>query len=157
MARMAESDRRTVCINRRARFDYELLDRIEAGLVLTGAETKALREGKGNLVDAYVLVRDDRAQVLNLEISRYSCDHQEFATPPRRTRVLLLKAAEIKRLQARVREKGLTLVPVSIYFKGPWAKLEVALARGKRKGDKRESIRRREDQRDMERLRRHRR
>ena len=77
--------------------------------------------------------------------------------PPRRTRGLLLKAAEIKRLQARVREKGLTLVPVSIYFKGPWAKLEVALARGKRKGDKRETIRRREDQRDMERLRRHRR
>ena len=152
-----DDDRRTVCVNRRARFDYELIDRIEAGLVLTGAETKALREGKGNLVDAYVLVRDGRAQVLNLEISRYSHDHQEAATPPRRTRGLLLKAQEIRRLQARVREKGLTLVPVSVYFKGPWAKLEVALARGKRKGDKRESLRRKEDQREMERLRRHRR
>ena len=153
----AEKDRRTVCINRRARFDFELLDRIEAGLVLTGAETKALREGKGNLVDAYVLVRGGRAQVLNLEISRYSHDHQEAATPPRRTRGLLLKAQEIRRLEARVREKGLTLVPVSIYFSGPWAKLEVALARGKKKADKRETLRRKEDQREMDRLRRHRR
>ncbi len=147
---------RTVCVNRKARFDYEILDHVEAGLVLAGSEVKALREGKGNLVDAYVMVRDGRAQVLNLEISRYTHDHVS-ALAPRRVRSLLLHEREIRRLEARVREKGLTLVPLSVYFKGPWAKLEVALARGKRKSDKRETIRRREDQREMDRLRRHRR
>ena len=147
---------RTVCVNRKARFDYEILDHVEAGLVLAGSEVKALREGKGNLVDAYVMVRDGRAHVLNLEISRYTHDHVS-ALAPRRVRSLLLHEREIRRLEARVREKGLTLVPLSVYFKGPWAKLEVALARGKRKSDKRETIRRREDQREMDRLRRHRR
>ncbi len=146
----------TVCVNRKARFDYEILDRVEAGLVLSGSEVKALREGKGNLVDAYVMVRDGRAQVLNLEISRYTHDHVA-ALAPRRVRGLLLHQREIRRLEARVREKGLTLVPLSVYFKGPWAKLEVALARGKRKSDKRETLKRREDQREMDRLRRHRR
>ncbi|MBM3984354.1 MAG: SsrA-binding protein SmpB [Planctomycetes bacterium] len=147
---------RTVCVNRKARFDYEILDRVEAGLVLSGSEVKALREGKGNLVDAYVMVRDGRAQVLNLEISRYTHDHL-CTLAPRRVRGLLLHQREIRKLEARVREKGLTLVPLSVYFKGPWAKLEVALARGKRKSDKRESLKRREDQREMDRLRRHRR
>ena len=156
MGARADDDRKTVCVNRKARFDYEIVDRIEAGLVLTGAEVKALREGKGNLVDAYVMVRDGRAQVLNFEISRYTHDHAE-ASAPRRTRGLLLKAQEIRRLQARVREKGLTLVVLSVYFRGPWAKLEVALARGRKKSDKRETLRRREAQRDMDRLKRHRR
>jgi SsrA-binding protein len=147
---------RTVAVNRKARFDYELVDRFEAGLVLSGSEVKALREGKGNLVDAYVLVRGGKAQVLNLEISRYTHDHLS-ELEPRRTRTLLLNAREIRKLEARVREKGLTLVPLSVYFKGPWAKLEVALARGRRKGDKRENLKKREAQRDMDRLRRHRR
>ncbi len=152
----AADDRKTVCVNRKARFDYEIVDRVEAGLVLTGAEVKALREGKGNLVDAYVLVRDGRAQVHNLEISRYTHDHTE-GSAPRRTRGLLLKAQEIRRLQARVREKGLTIVALSVYFRGPWAKLELALARGRKRADKRETLRRKEAQRDMDRLRRHRR
>lgn len=147
---------RTVALNRKARFDYEVVDRFEAGLVLAGSEVKALREGKGNLVDAYVLVRNGRAQVLNLEIGRYTHDHLGDL-PPRRTRQLLLHQREIRRLEARVREKGLTLVPLAVYFKGPWAKLEVALARGRRKADKRENIRKREAQRDIDRLRRHRR
>lgn len=156
MAARDPSAVRTVAVNRKARFDYEIVDRFEAGLVLAGSEVKALREGKGNLVDAYVLVRDGRAQVLNLEIGRYTHDHLG-GLPPRRTRQLLLHEREIRRLQARVREKGLTLVPVAVYFKGPWAKLEVALARGRRKADKRENLKKREAQRDMDRLRRHRR
>jgi len=156
MAARGDDDRRTVCVNRKARFDYEIVDRVEAGLVLTGAEVKALREGKGNLVDAYVMVRDGRAQVHNLEISRYTHDHTEDSQP-RRTRGLLLKAQEIRRLQARVREKGLTIVALSVYFRGPWAKLELALARGKKRADKRETLRRKEAQRDIDRLRRHRR
>jgi SsrA-binding protein len=156
MAAHANDDRKTVCVNRKARFDYEIVDRVEAGLVLTGAEVKALREGKGNLVDAYVLVRDGHAQVLNFEISRYTHDHTEASTP-RRTRGLLLKHQEIRRLAARVREKGLTIVVLSVYFRGPWAKLELALARGKKQKDKRETLRRKEAQRDMDRLRRHRR
>ena len=147
---------RTVCINRKARFDYEILDRIEAGLVLAGSEVKALREGKGNLVDAYVMVRNGKAEVINFEISRYTHDHVSTLLP-RRTRGLLLHEREIRKLEARVQEKGLTLVPLSVYFHGPWAKLEVALARGRRKSDKREVLRRKEDQRDMDRLRRHRR
>lgn len=147
---------RTVALNRKARFDYEVVDRFEAGLVLAGSEVKALREGKGNLVDAYVLVRNGRAQVLNLEIGRYTHDHLGDLAP-RRTRQLLLHEREIRRLEARVREKGLTLVPLAVYFKGPWAKLEVALARGRRKADKRENLKKREAQRDIDRLRRHRR
>ena len=156
MAEKPDDKRRTVSVNRKARFDYEILDRVEAGLVLTGSEVKALREGKGNLVDAYVLVRNGKAEVHNLEISRYTHDHVS-ESPPRRTRALLLHQREIRKLEARIREKGLTLIPLSVYFSGPWAKLELALARGKRKSDKRETLRRREDQREMDRLRRHRR
>jgi SsrA-binding protein len=157
MSEKPDDRRRIVSVNRKARFDYEILDRIEAGLVLSGSEVKALREGKGNLVDAYVLVRGGKAEVHNLEISRYTHDHVVNSPQPRRTRKLLLHLREIVKLEARVHEKGLTLIPLSIYFSGPWAKLEVALARGKKKADKRETLRRREDQRDMDRLRRHRR
>ena len=157
MSDKPDDRRRIVSVNRKARFDYEILDRIEAGLILTGAEVKALREGKGNLVDAYVLVRNGKAEVHNLEISRYTHDHVADSPPPRRTRGLLLHQREMVKLEARVHEKGLTLIPLSIYFSGPWAKLEVALARGKKKADKRETLKRREDQREMDRLRRHRR
>ena len=157
MSEKSDDKRRIVAVNRKARFDYEILDRIEAGLVLSGSEVKALREGKGNLVDAYVLVRGGKAEVHNLEISRYTHDHVPDSPPPRRMRKLLLHQREIVKLEARVHEKGLTLIPLSIYFSGPWAKLEVALARGKKKADKRETLKRREDQREMDRLRRHRR
>jgi SsrA-binding protein len=153
MAKVPEN--KTVCLNRRARFDYEILDRFEMGMALAGSEVKALREGKGNLADSYVDLRDGRLLLVNMEISPYSHDHSgTLAT--RRSRPLLMHAAEIRRLATRTREKGLTLVPLSVYFKGPWAKLEVALARGKRKGDKRQAIRKREAQRDIDRARRRR-
>jgi SsrA-binding protein len=147
---MAAPARKTVCLNRRARFDYELLDTVEAGISLLGAEAKALREGRGNLTDAYVSLERGRPVVLGLEIAPYSHDATRDRDP-RRTRQLLLKAAEIRKLSSRIQEKGLRLVPLSIYFKGPWAKLELALARSKRKGDKREALRRREAERDVQR------
>ena len=147
---MAAPAHKTVCLNRRARFDYELLEKIEAGISLFGTEAKALREGRGNLTDAYVSLERGRPVVLGLEIAPYSHDATR-ERDPRRTRALLLKAAEIRKLSGRIQEKGLTLVPLSIYFKGPWAKLELALARSKRKGDKREALRRREAERDIQR------
>ena len=156
MAEKKPAATRTVCVNRKARFDYELLDRYEAGLVLAGSEVKALREGKGNLVDAWVNLKGGRARIVNLEIGTYSHDRSGILET-RRTRDLLLHEREIRKLLARVQEKGLTLVPVSVYFKGPWAKLEFALARGRRKGDKRQALRKKESQREVDRLRRHRR
>jgi len=150
MAAQGPASRKTVCLNRRARFDYEVLDTIEAGIALLGTEAKALREGRGNLTDAYVSLDRGRPIVLGLEIAPYSHDATRDRDP-RRTRALLLKTAEIRKLAARIREKGFTLVPLSIYFKGPWAKLEVAVARSRRKGDKRQALRRREAERDIER------
>ncbi len=150
MAAKPTGNQRTVCVNRRARHDYEVQDRVEAGLSLLGAEVKALREGKASLVDAFVTVRGGQARLHAFEVGPYTHDHSGQADP-RRTRRLLLNAYEIKRLDAKVREKGLTLIPLSVYFKGPWAKVEVALARGKRQYDKRQSIKRREAQRDIDR------
>jgi SsrA-binding protein len=142
---------KVVCVNRRARFDYELLEHYEFGMALAGSEVKALREGKGNLTDAYVGIEGGRPRVYNLEISPYSHDTTAEPLPTRRTRELLLNRLEIRKLEGRIREKGLTLIPLSIYFKGPWAKLEVAVAKGKKRGDKRETLKRREAQRDIDR------
>jgi len=150
MAARKPATHTVVCVHRRARFDYEIVDRVEMGLVLAGAEVKALREGKGNLTDAYVMFRSGRPVIHNLEISPYSHD-RSAALETRRTRQLLLNAGEIRRIGARVAEKGLTMVPLSIYFKGPWAKVEVGLGRGKRRRDKRQEIAKREAQRDIDR------
>jgi SsrA-binding protein len=150
MSAKRKSPHTIVCMNRRARFDYEILDTVEAGIALAGSEVKALREGKGNLTDAYVSLRDARPVLLQMEISPYSHDRSgTLAT--RRARALLLNASEIARLAARVEEKGLVLVPLSIYFKGPWAKVEVGIGRSRRKGDKRQALRRREAERDIDR------
>lgn len=146
----AHPDRKVVCVNRKARHDYDLVDSFEAGLVLTGPEVKALREGKGNLVDAYVMIRQERPQLLNFEISAYTFDQTGTANP-RRTRGLLLHRNEIRKLIARTREKGLTLVPLQVYFRGPWAKVEVALGRGRRKADKRQALRAKADRRQTDR------
>jgi SsrA-binding protein len=150
MAAKRKDTPKTVCLNRRARFDYEIIDTVEAGIALAGSEVKALREGKGNLTDAYVSLRDGRPVLLQMEISPYSHD-RSGTLGTRRARGLLLKASEIARLSARVAEKGLLLVPLSIYFKGPWAKVEVGLGRSRRKGDKRQLLRRREAERDIDR------
>jgi len=136
--------------NRRARFDYELLERFEAGIVLVGTEVKSLRDGRVTLAQAYADVRDGEVWLIGAEIAEYAqgniANHE-----PTRDRKLLLKRAEIAGLVGRVRERGQTLVPTRLYFKDGKVKLEVALARGKEKADKRRTIVDRDAKRQMER------
>lgn len=143
-------EQRAVATNRRARFEFEVLDRFEAGIALMGPEVKSLRAGKANLADAYATVRRGEVWLLNLHISPYDPASRENPNP-RRERKLLLHRREIARLDGKVKESGLTLVPLSLYFKGGRAKVELALARGKRRHDKRETIKRRESDRDLRR------
>jgi len=144
------SDRKVVATNRKARFEYEILDTVEAGLSLLGPEVKSLRAGKANLTDSYAAFRGGEAFLMGVHISPYAQAARENPDP-RRERKLLLHRAEIARLQSRVAERGLTVVPLQLYFKNGRAKVELALARGKRRYDKREAIRRREDERDARR------
>jgi SsrA-binding protein len=147
--------RRMVCANRKARHDYEIVDTLEAGLILTGSEVKSLREGKGQLADAYAVVGQDGVILKNLEITPYTHDHSG-ETRSKRPRGLLLHAAEVRKLKSRLREQGLALIPLSIYFQGPWAKCELAVARGRRKADKRQALRQKAAEREMDRARRRR-
>ncbi|ADI14705.1 SsrA-binding protein SmpB [Truepera radiovictrix] len=136
--------------NRRASFDYELLERFEAGLVLTGSEVKALRQGGVTLGEAYARVRGGEVWLEGLYIPPYkeaSYNNHE----PRRPRKLLLRAREIAEVQRALERKGLTLVPTKLYFKNGWAKLEVALGRGKKRFDKRQDAAKRDAQRQIER------
>ncbi len=149
--RKSNLQRRSVCVNRRARHNYDVLQKMEAGLILRGAEVKALREGKGNLVDAYVSLRDGKPVLHNLEISPYSHDTGPRDGETKRSLGLLMKAAEIRKLVQTLREKGLTLVPLEIYFHGAWAKVEVGVCRGRRKADKREKLKSQEAKRDIDR------
>ncbi len=139
-----------VCVNRRARFDYFVEESFEAGLRLVGSEVKALRQGKAHLTDSYGRIGKGEAFLLNAHISPYGAasglNHE-----PTRTRKLLLHKREILRLTGKVKERGLTLVPLRIYFKNGRAKVEMALARGKKTYDKRDSIRRKEVRREVER------
>ena len=136
--------------NRRARFDYELLERFEAGIVLVGTEVKSLRDGRVTLAQAYADVRDGEVWLIGAEIAEYAqgniANHE-----PTRDRKLLLKRGEIAGLVGKVRERGQTLVPTRLYFKDGKVKLEVALARGKEKADKRRTIVDRDARRQMER------
>jgi SsrA-binding protein len=145
------SQRRLIATHRRARFDYELLERMEAGLVLRGPEVKSLRAGKASLSDAYAVVRRGEAYLVNLHISPYDAAARENPDP-RRERKLLLHRREIARLGGKLEERGLTLVPLSLYFKDGRAKVELALARGRRRYDKREAIQKRESDRELARI-----
>jgi SsrA-binding protein len=141
-------DRKIIARNRRARFEYEVLEQLEAGIALMGPEVKSLRAGKASLSDAYAIVRRGEVILLNLHISPY--EPATRANPdPRRERKLLLHRAEIARLAGKVRERGFTLVPLLLYFRGGRAKVELGLVRGKRSYDRRESIRRRESEREL--------
>lgn len=133
--------------NRQARHNYELLDRFEAGIVLAGTEVKSLRGGHAQLKDSYALIRNGEAFLLNCHISPYQNAGYAIHEPDR-TRKLLLHAAEIRRLDGKTREKGLTLIPTRLYFKDGRVKCEIALARGKQLHDKRETERRREADRE---------
>ena len=136
--------------NRRARHEYELLERIEAGLVLQGTEVKALREGRATIQRAFADVRGDEIWLVGANIAAY--DKGGFANhDPERDRKLLLHRREIDRLRSRVQEKGLTLVPTRLYFKDGRAKVELALARGKELRDKRRDLASREADRQIER------
>ncbi len=136
--------------NKQASYRYHLLERWECGLVLTGTEVKSLRGGKAQLKDGYAQVQDGEVWLHNVHIAPYEPATRENHTPER-PRKLLMHRREIDRLHGKTREKGLTIVPTRLYFKGSRAKVEIALARGKDRFDKRESIRTRETQRDMER------
>jgi SsrA-binding protein len=154
MARKAEKQRLPasgdVVTNRRARHKFELVEKLEAGIVLTGSEVKALRGGKAQMSDAYAVVEGGEVWLRKLHIPPY-----EFATSdahePERPRKLLLHRAEIERLVGKTAQKGLTLIPTRIYFKGPRAKVELALARGKEGRDRRREIADRDVRREVER------
>ena len=139
-----------VATNRQASYRFDLLDKLETGIVLTGTEVKSLRNGSAQLKDGYAQVRDGELWLHNVHIPPYGPASRENHDPDR-SRKLLLHRREIDRLVGSTREKGLTLVPTRLYFSGPRAKVEIALARGKDLYDKRESIRTREMQRDMQR------
>ena len=136
--------------NRQASYRFELLDRLECGLVLQGTEVKALRDGKAQIKDGYASVRDGEVWLHNVHIPPYGPASRENHEPER-PRKLLMHKREIDRLIGKTREKGLTLVPTRIYFSGGRAKVEIALARGKDVGDKRQAIKEREMKREMER------
>jgi SsrA-binding protein len=138
-----------VCQNRKAYHDYSIEETIEAGIQLLGTEVKSLREGKANLKDSYVLIKDSEVFLFNCHISPYS--HGNIMNhDPLRTRKLLLHSNEIERLKGKMQQKGYTLIPLKIYFKGPYAKVEIGLAKGKRLYEKRETIKEREAKRAIE-------
>lgn len=140
---------RMIADNRQARFLYEILETYEAGVSLVGTEVKSIRAGKVNLRDGYALIRNGEAFLINVHISPYEASGAYFNHDPRRTRKLLLHRQEIRKLIGSVEQKGLTLIPLKMYFVGSWVKVTIGLGRGKKLHDKRESIKRRDDQRDM--------
>jgi SsrA-binding protein len=146
-----EKGRKVVASNRKARHDYTILDTFEAGLALTGTEVKSLRAGRASLVDAFAQVKDGEIYLHAVHIPEYAqgtwTNHE-----PRRTRKLLLHRGEIDRLIGKVKESGLTLVPLSLYFSDGWAKVEVGLARGKRTYDKRQDLAKRDAEREISRV-----
>ncbi len=144
----AKDNVKVVCRNKRARFDYHLETRYEAGMVLTGTEVKSLRLGKANLSDAYARITNGEVWLINAHISPYPNAHYENHEPERR-RKLLLHRKEIRKLFGKTQERGQSLVPLSIYFKEGRAKVELALAKGKRAYDKRQSMKRKDAEREM--------
>jgi SsrA-binding protein len=139
-----------VASNRQASFRFEFLDKVEAGMVLLGTEVKALRTTGAQLKDGYAAIHDGELWLHNVHIPPYAPASRDNHDPER-ARKLLVSRRELDRLGGRIQEKGLTLVPTRMYFRGPFAKVEIALARGKDRFDKRESIRERETKRDMQR------
>ena len=134
--------------NRKAKYDYEILDTIEAGIVLTGTEIKSIRLGKANLKDSYATIKHGEAILLNMHISHYE-DGNRFNHDETRTRKLLLHKKEILKLYDKIRLDGNTLVPIKLYFKGNKAKILLGIAKGKKTYDKREAIKKRDIERDI--------
>ena len=145
-----ETEEKNITVNRKARHEYAILQTFEAGIVLVGTEVKALRQGKANLVDSYANLKDGEVWLFGAHISVYEQGNINNHEPTR-TRKLLLNKSEIKKLIGKVKEKGLTLIPLRLYFRNGKVKVELALAKGKKVYDKRESIAKRDMQRDQER------
>lgn len=141
---------KVVATHRRARFDYDIEDRIEAGLQLTGSEVKSLREANVNLADAYVQPRGSELFLVNCRIGEYK-QAAHFGHAPVRERRLLLHRAEIERLRAKIEQRGYALIPLQLYFKDGWAKAELGLGRGRTHEDRRGAIAERESKREMDR------
>lgn len=137
--------------NRQARFQYEILETYEAGIALTGTEVKSIREGKVNLRDGFANVRDAEVWLHNVHISPHSMTNPAYNHEPRRQRRLLLHKAEIRKLIGKVEEKGLTLVPLKLYFKKGYVKVSIALGRGKKLHDKRDALKKKQAKREIDR------
>jgi SsrA-binding protein len=137
--------------NRQARHQYEVLETFEAGIELLGTEVKSIRAGKVNLRDGYAQVKDGEVWLHNVHISPHSTTIQQYNPDPRRVRKLLLHKGEIRKLIGKVEQKGLTLVPLKMYLKQGWVKVTLALAKGKKLHDKRETLKRKQEKREIER------
>ena len=140
--------KKMLCLNKKARHSYEILETIEAGIMLGGPEVKSLRNGGGNIKDSYAVIKNFEAYIHNFHISPYT-QANIFNYEPRRPRKLLLHKREILRLSGKVKEKGLTLIPLSIYLKGNLIKVEVGLAKGKQVHNKKEAIKERDVKREI--------
>ncbi len=150
MAVQEESDEKVVTTNRKARHEYFVLDSFEAGIVLTGTEVKSLRQGNANLTDGYATVRNGEVWLSGMHISPY--EQGSYANvDPIRERKLLLHRTEIRRLISKTREKGLTLIPLKVYFKKNIAKVQLGVCKGKKAYDKRQAIAQRDAERDLRR------
>jgi SsrA-binding protein len=148
---MSDDPHKVIADNRQARFLYEILEVYEAGIELTGTEVKSLRAGKVNLKDGFVRIRGGEAFLLNVHISPHTSVSEYFNHEPTRNRKLLLHDREIRKLIGQTEQQGLTLIPLKLYFKRGWVKVSIALARGKKVHDKRDSLKEKQDKRDMER------
>lgn len=140
-----------VCSNRRAAHDYELLDRIECGIVLVGTEVKSLREGQAKLEEAYAIIDRGEVWLVGCEIPEYTFGNRLNHTP-KRQRKLLLRKSEIEKFAGKASERGFTLVPTKLYFKGGLAKVELAVAKGKQTHDKRQALKAKDAKREMDRV-----
>ena len=142
--------RRLICENRRARHSYHILDTMEVGLVLSGSEVKSLRAGNANLIDSYVRIERGELWLVGVHIAEYE-QANRYNHESRATRKLLAKRSEIESWHRKIKEKGLTSVPLELYFKGSWVKAKVALVKGKAEHDKRHALREKQDKREMDR------
>ena len=148
---MAPKGTKVVASNRRARHDYDILETFECGIVLTGSEVKSIRDGKIQLKDSYARVQDGEVWLHGVHVSPYAYAHGDNAHDPDRARKLLLHRSEIDELTGRTQQESLTLVPLAIYFRENKAKVELALARGRRRYDKRQAMAERDAKRETER------
>jgi len=147
---MPKGEGKVVAQNRKARYDYTILDTIEAGIVLTGTEIKSIRAGRVNLQDGYAIIRNGEVFLINVHIAPYEQGNM-FNHDPVRSRKLLMKKKQIDRLIGETKSSGLTLVPLKMYIKNGYAKVLIGLAKGKKKYDKREDIKRKDQEREIKR------